>query len=82
MCRKNHREISSLFADIKNVEILKKSPMLYNGVFRCHGNMLCYSIYVFCNVPIIGPINVRTNFEINRYKLTNLENMQKIAGFI
>ena len=41
--------------------------VVYNGVFRCHGNMFCY-IYR-CKVHNIGPINVCTNFDINRYKL-------------
>ena len=52
--------------------------MLYNGVFRCHGN-ICYVIFIdacFCNVHRIDPITVCTNFEINRYKIA-LENMQK-----
>ena len=45
--------------------------MLYNGVFGCHGNM-CYVIFIGAILYMlhsIGPINVCTNFEINRYKI-------------
>ena len=44
--------------------------MLY-GVFGCHGNT-CYVILIgsfFCMMHSIGPINVCTDFEINRYKI-------------
>ena len=57
--------------------------MLYNGVFGWHGNT-CNVILIgvfFCTINSIGPINVCTDFEINRYKLANLENMQKLHGF-
>ena len=37
----NFWPISSLFAQIKNVN--EKRPMLYNGIFGCHGN-ICYVI--------------------------------------
>ena len=63
--------------------IFEKGPMLYNGIFGCHGNicwviLMCnvhitifamYIIYVqsMC-VPILRSIGT---------KLTNLENMQK-----
>ena len=45
--------------------------MLYNGVFGCHGNT-CYVIFIdaiLYMLYIIGPINVCTDFEINRYKI-------------
>ena len=45
--------------------------MLYNGVFGCHGNT-CYVIFIgaiFYMLYSIGPINVCTDFEINRYKI-------------
>ena len=32
---------------------------------------------IFCMIHSIGAINVCINFEINRYKLTNLESIQK-----
>ena len=46
-------------------------PMLYNGVFGCHGNM-CYVIFIgviLYMLHSIVPINVCTNFEINWYKI-------------
>ena len=45
--------------------------MLYNWMFGCHENM-SYVILInafFCKEHSIGPINVSTNFEINRYKI-------------
>ena len=45
--------------------------MLYNGVFGCHGNT-CYVIFIgaiFYMFYSICPINVCTDFEINRYKI-------------
>ena len=42
---------------------------------------LCDVIWVnalFCKVHSIDPINVCTNFEINQYKIVNLENMHKL----
>ena len=41
------------------VKVFVKHPMLYNGIFRCHGN-ICYVTFIdvcFCNVHIIGTIN-------------------------
>ena len=60
----------------------EKRPMLYNGIFGCHGNK-CYVIFI--NAYLQGTWHrcnkcLYTNFEINRRigtKLTNLENMQK-----
>ena len=49
----------------------EKRPMLYNGVFGCHGNTF-YVIFIgvfFGMIHSIGPINVCTDFEINRYKI-------------
>ena len=46
---------------------LKKRPMLYNGVFGCHGNT-CYVICIGAIFYIIystGQINVCTDFEID-----------------
>ena len=45
VCYRNFREISSLFVDVKNVKSFEKLPMLYNGVFRCHGN-ICYVTFI------------------------------------
>ena len=46
----------------------EKRPMLYNGVFGCHGNM-CYVIFIgaiFFIKYSTGQINV---FEINRFRI-------------
>ena len=53
--------------------------MLYNGIFCCLGNK-CYVTFIdvcFCNVYIIVPVNVCTNFEINHYNIDEFRNMQK-----
>ena len=45
--------------------------MLYNGIFGSHGN-ICYVILINAvvrKVHSIDPVNVCTNFEINRYKI-------------
>ena len=55
-----------------------KRPLLYNGVFGCHGNM-CYVIFIgaiFYMIYSTGQINVCTDFEMNLYKI-DIENMQK-----
>ena len=45
--------------------------------------MLCYFYWcMFCNVHIIGPINVCTNFEINRYNIDEFRKHAKIVWFI
>ena len=56
-----------------------KRPMLYNGVFGCHGNT-CYVILIgaiLCMIHSIGPINVCTDFEINRYKIDKFRKHEK-----
>ena len=58
--------------------------MLYNGIFRCHGN-ICYVTFIdvyFCTVHIIGPINVCTNFEISRYNIDEFIKYTNIVCFI
>ena len=58
--------------------------MLYNGVFGCHGNR-CYVIFIgdiFDMLYIIGPINVCTDFEINRYKIDEVRKYAKIAFYL
>ena len=54
--------------------------MFYNEIFDCHGN-ICYVIFInpfyFQCTYGIGAINVRTNFEINQYKIDEFKNMQK-----
>ena len=49
MCCRNFRDISSLFVYIKNVNSFEKFPMLYNRVFRYHGN-ICYVTFVAVEV--------------------------------
>ena len=54
--------------------------MFYNGVFGCHGKT-CYAIFIGAIFYIIystGQINVCTDFEINRFQFTKLENMQQL----
>ena len=58
-------------------------PMLYNGVFGCHGNM-CYVIFIGAILYVIqsiGPINVCTNFDINRYKIDEVRKYAKIVFY-
>ena len=55
--------------------------MLYNGIFRCHGN-ICHFTFIdvcFCNVHIIGPINVCTNRKINLYNIDEFRKYAKIV---
>ena len=61
-----------------------KRPMLYNGVFGCQGNT-CYVIFIgaiFYMLYSIGPINVCTDFEINRYKIDEVRKYAKIAFYL
>ena len=58
--------------------------MLYNGVFGCHGNT-CYVIFIgaiFYMFYSICPINVCTDFEINRYKIDEVRTYAKIAIYL
>ena len=58
--------------------------MLYNGVFGCHGNT-CYVIFIgaiFYMFYSICPINVCTDFEINRYKIDEVRTYAKIAFYL
>ena len=77
-------QISSLFAEINFVVSFEKRPMLYNGIFSCHGN-ICYVSLInefFCKVHIIGPVNVCANFEINQYRIDEFRKHAKIVCFI
>ena len=54
--------------------------MLYNVVFGCHGNtcvMLFLLVRFFYVLYSIGPINVCTDFEINRYKIDEVRKYAK-----
>ena len=58
--------------------------MLYNGVFGCHGNT-CYVICISAILYMlysIGPINVCTDFEINRYKIDEVRKYAKITFYL
>ena len=58
--------------------------MLHNGVFGCHGNM-CYVIFIGAILYMlysIGPINVCTDFEINRYKIDEVRKYAKIVFYL
>ena len=58
--------------------------MLYNGVFGCHGNA-CYVIFIGAILYMlysIGPINVCTDFEINRYKIDEVRKYANIAFYL
>ena len=59
-------------------------PMLYNGVFGCHGNI--YSVIfigaILYMIHSIGPINVCTNFEINRYTIDEVRKYAKILFYL
>ena len=58
--------------------------MLYNGVFGCHGNT-CYVIFIgaiFYMLYSIGPINVCTDFEINRYKIDEVRKYANISFYL
>ena len=56
----------------------------YNGVFGCHGNT-CHVILIgafFCMIHSISPINVCTDFEINRYKIDEFRQHAKILFYL
>ena len=58
--------------------------MLYNWVFGCHGNT-CHVIFIGAILYMlysIGPINVCTDFEINRYKIDEVIKYAKIAFYL
>ena len=59
-------------------------PMLYNGVFGCHGNM-CYVIFIgaiLYMIHIIGPSNACTNVEINQYEIDEVRKYAKIVFYL
>ena len=58
--------------------------MLHNGVFGCHGNT-CYVIFIDAILYMlysIGPINVCTDFEINRYKIDEVRKYAKVVFYL
>ena len=62
---------------------MEKRPILYNGCFRCHGNVrYVFPIDAFfCKVHRIGPGNMCINFEKNRLKIDNFRKSEKIMFF-
>ena len=56
--------------------------MLYNGVFGCHGNTCTLFLLVQFFIYYIGPINVCTDFEINRYKIDEVRKYAKIVFYL
>ena len=73
---KNFWAISSLFSEIKKVKVLKKLYALYWDI--CLYGNICYVIYINAFFSL-GPINVCTNFEINRFKI---EEFRKHANIV
>ena len=68
----------------KSYALFDVTLILYNGVFGCHGNT-CYVIFigvVSCMIHIICPINVCTDFEINRYKIDEVRKYAKIVFYL
>ena len=58
--------------------------MIYNGVFGCHENT-CYVIVIgaiFYMLYNIGPINVCTDLDINRYKIDEVRKYAKIVFYL
>ena len=74
-----YKNPSSMNGWYATVNVLKKRPMLYNGVFGCHGNT-CYVILIGTILYMlysIGPINVCADFEINWYKIYEVRKYAK-----
>ena len=69
---------------MENIEVLKKKrPMMYYGDIRCHGKMY-YVIpmdEIFCNIHIIGRLNVCSQIQVNRCQIDDYKNMQKSLAF-
>ena len=58
---------------------MEKLPILYNGNFRCHGNV-CYVFPInpfFCKLYRIGPSNMCVNFEKNRLNIDDFRRFHK-----
>ena len=63
---------------------MEKLPILYNGVFRCHGNVRYVFLIdaIFCKVHSIGPSNMCINFEKNRLRIDDFRKSEKIVCFL
>ena len=57
--------------------------MLHSWIFGCHGSM-CYVIFInaFFAMYTVGPINMCTEFEINRYKIDKFRKYAKIMFYL
>ena len=59
--------------------------MLYDGDFRCHGNV-CYVFLIdaiICKIHSIGPSNMCINFEKNRLKIDDFRKSEKVVpGYV
>ena len=58
---------------------MEKLPILYNGNFRCHGNV-CYVFPInpfFCKLHRIGPSNMCVHFEKNRLNIDDFRRFHK-----
>ena len=63
---------------------MEKLPILYNGNFRCHGNV-CYVFRInpfFCKLHRIGPSHMCVNFEKNRLRIEDFRKSEKIVFFL
>ena len=76
--------ISSLLAEIYNIEIWKNSLYFIMGIFRCHGNVRYVFLIdaIFCKVHSIGPNNMCIKFEKNQLRIDDFRNSEKIVCFL
>ena len=76
--------ISSLLAEIYNIEIWKNSLYFIMGIFHCHGNVRYVFLIdaIFCKVHSIGPNNMCIKFEKNRLRIDDFRKSEKIVCFI
>ena len=79
------RHVLLLVGDMAAVKVLKNALCFIMGYFVAMETYDCYVTFIcvyLCNVHIIGPINVCTNFEISRYNIDEFRKYAKIACFI
>ena len=70
--------------DMLRVKVLINALCFIMGYLVCHGNT-CYVIFIgaiFYMFYSICPINVCTDFEINRYKIDEVRTYAKIAFYL
>ena len=73
-----------LMGDMAAVKVLKHALCFIMGYFVAMETYvtLLLSMYVFAMYIITGPIDVCTNFEINRYHIDEFRKYAKIVCFI